>query len=116
MTADLDCIACGRMQPCREHGCHECGGFILADTEDWTLSVCFECWEALGHPATEPDWTKVCLVASADGDAPPRKPWPISQTVAWAESPCPTCKGRMGDHLIRAAGAPFVCPDWRAFA
>lgn len=31
-----------------------CGGVILADTEDWAVPICNECYEALGEPKTEP--------------------------------------------------------------
>lgn len=41
---------------CIEHGCHRCGGVILADTEEWVLPVCCDCWSELGEPIVEPIW------------------------------------------------------------
>lgn len=31
-----------------------CGGIMLADTEDWDVPRCFECWVAMGEPRHEP--------------------------------------------------------------
>jgi hypothetical protein len=31
-----------------------CGGIILADTENWKVPRCFDCWHALGEPPVEP--------------------------------------------------------------
>ena len=31
-----------------------CGGVIWADTEEWTVPICVECWEELGMPQEEP--------------------------------------------------------------
>lgn len=31
-----------------------CGGIMLADTEDWDVPRCFDCWVALGEPKYEP--------------------------------------------------------------
>ena len=31
-----------------------CGGVILADTEDWKIPVCCNCWEEIGSPIDEP--------------------------------------------------------------
>jgi hypothetical protein len=30
---------------CREHGCHVCGGIILADSDEWIHPLCPECFE-----------------------------------------------------------------------
>ena len=35
----------------------ECGGIILADTEDWSMPVCNAHFEWLGAPEHEPDWS-----------------------------------------------------------
>jgi hypothetical protein len=31
-----------------------CGGIILADTEDWNIPRCYECYLAMGEPQKEP--------------------------------------------------------------
>ena len=32
-----------------------CGGIILADTEDWNVPVCYDCYVELGEPEEEPE-------------------------------------------------------------
>lgn len=33
-----------------------CGGvWILADTENWKIPLCVECWISIGKPKKEPD-------------------------------------------------------------
>lgn len=32
-----------------------CGGTILADTEDWKVPLCNECYENLGEPIEDPN-------------------------------------------------------------
>lgn len=31
-----------------------CGGFVLADTEDWQVPRCYTCWTRMGQPDEEP--------------------------------------------------------------
>lgn len=33
---------------CTEHGCCLCGGVMLADTEDWKVHLCHECFMEMG--------------------------------------------------------------------
>lgn len=40
---------------CKLHGCHACGGVILADTEDWKHPRCNSCFVALGEPDYDPE-------------------------------------------------------------
>jgi hypothetical protein len=40
-----------------------CGsGAILADTEDWVVPLCRNCWDACGQPFKEPQWAKFSFV------------------------------------------------------
>jgi hypothetical protein len=32
-----------------------CGGIVLADTEDWKIPRCNECYEKMGEPKKDPD-------------------------------------------------------------
>lgn len=32
-----------------------CGGIILADTEDWKVPLCYECYVDIGEPAKDPN-------------------------------------------------------------
>jgi len=34
----------GKRGYCIEHGCCLCGGVMLADTEDWKVHLCAECY------------------------------------------------------------------------
>jgi hypothetical protein len=39
---------------CPEHGCVLCGGVMLADTEDWKVHLCFECWASVTEGRKSP--------------------------------------------------------------
>ena len=32
---------------CRRHGCSWCGGVVLADSEEWSEPLCYDCFETV---------------------------------------------------------------------
>lgn len=44
---------------CHEHGCHVCGGIMLADSEDWEVTLCPTHFEQLeARFETNKQWKK----------------------------------------------------------
>ena len=58
----------------------ECGGVILADTEDWKIPVCNACYEGLGNPKQEPHYHTDSFPSITTYDC--EKKWAIGWALA----------------------------------
>lgn len=58
-----------------ENQCCPCGGIILADTEDWVIPVCYDCFIILGSIDIDP---------------------PIEVDIKW---PCDNAYTKMSNHV-----------------
>ena len=72
-----------------------CGGIILADTEDWTVPVCYECWVKLGEPEQDPGAGVVAMLPQ-----PMKKESEMDITIVGIPGPSRKLKGRWPEDFI----------------
>ncbi len=89
-----------------------CGSELLTTTEDWSTPKCIDCWEALGEPRSEPDWTRVALTTPRPAPSSEVTPEDRERARAWwsahaASSRRPTRPqaGELGERVrVRSEG------------